>query len=46
MRLRMSACRPVISPSAISSAITPTATPSTEIAEISEMKACLRRAVR
>ena len=27
-------------------AITPTATPSTEMAEMSEMKACLRRAVR
>ena len=28
------------------SAITPTVTPSTETPEISEMKACLRRAVR
>jgi hypothetical protein len=28
------------------SAITPTTTPSTEMAEMIEMKACLRRAVR
>ncbi len=33
-------------PRAIRSAITPTPTPSIEIPEITEMKACLRRAVR
>ena len=33
-------------PSATISAITPTTTPSTEMAEITEMKACFRRAVR
>ena len=46
MRARISDCSPVISPSAISTAITPTATPSTATAEITEMKACFRRAVR
>ena len=35
-----------MSASAMSSAMTPTATPSTEISEISEMNACLRRASR
>ena len=42
MRSRSSPCRPVISASAMSTAITPTITPSTEISEISEMNACLR----
>ena len=46
IRSRSSAWRPVISASAISSAMTPTETPSTEISEISEMKACFRRASR
>jgi len=35
-----------MSASAISRAMTPTDTPSVEIAEMSEMKACLRRASR
>src|SRR5439155_15954908 len=38
--------RPVMRPRATMSAITPTTTPSTEMAEMTEMKACLRRAVR
>ena len=46
MRVRISPCRPVMSPRAMRSAITPTATPSTEMPEIREMKACFRRAVR
>ena len=46
MRSRSSPCRPVISASATISAITPTATPSVEMSEISEMNACLRRASR
>ena len=44
--LRISFCRPVMRPSATMSAITPTTTPSTEMAEMIEMKACLRLAVR
>src|SRR4029078_11618471 len=43
---RISRWRPVMSPSATISAMTPTTTPSTEIAEITEMKACFGRAVR
>src|SRR5690606_35794246 len=39
-------CTPVISASAMMTAITPTPTPRTETAEIREMKACRRRAVR
>ena len=45
-RSRSSPCRPVISASAMSSAITPTMTPSTEMKEMSEMNACLRLASR
>jgi len=37
---------PVISACATTSAITPTATPAIDTAEISEMKACRRRASR
>jgi hypothetical protein len=44
--LRISFWRPVMRPRATMSAITPTTTPSTEMAEMIEMKACLRRAVR
>ena len=40
------ALQPVISASAMISAITPTATPSVEISEMTEMNACLRRASR
>ena len=36
----------VISASAMTSAITPTVTPSVEINEMTEMNACLRRAIR
>src|SRR5688500_7795120 len=43
---RSSPCKPVMSASAISSAITPTVTPRVEIREISEMNACFRRASR
>src|SRR3954462_11409410 len=46
MRSRSSPCSPVINASATISAITPTATPSVEIREISEMNACLRLASR
>ena len=46
MRSRSSPCSPVISASAMISAITPTATPIVEISEMSEMNACLRRASR
>ena len=35
-----------MSPRAMKSAMTPTTTPSIEMAEMTEMKACLRRAVR
>ncbi len=35
-----------MSASTMSSAITPTATPSVEMSEMSEMKACFRRASR
>ena len=35
-----------MSPSATISAMTPTTTPSTEMDEMTEMNACLRRAVR
>ncbi len=44
MRSRSSPCRPVISASAMMSAITPTVTPSVETSEISDRNACLRRA--
>ena len=46
MRARISDCRPVIRPSAISTAITPIVTPSTATPEITEMNACLRFAIR
>ncbi len=46
IRSRSSPWRPVISASAISSAMTPTVTPRIEIREMSEMNACLRRASR
>ena len=46
MRSRISVCSPVVSASATTSAVTPTATPSAETNEISEMKACRRRATR
>src|SRR5262245_25602793 len=46
MRFRSSLWTPVISASAMTSAMTPTPTPRIETAEISEMNACLRRAVR
>jgi hypothetical protein len=46
MRSRSSCWRPVISASAMTSAITPTVTPSVEIAEITEMNACFRLASR
>src|SRR6476660_5076735 len=46
MRSRSSCCRPVISASAMTSAITPTMTPSVEISEMTEMNACLRLATR
>jgi hypothetical protein len=44
--VRIPRCSPVMSPSATMSAMTPTTTPSTEMAEITEMNACFRRAVR
>src|SRR4029450_11802578 len=46
MRSRSSPWSPGISAREMSRAITPTATPRTEISEISEMKACFRRASR
>ena len=46
MRSRSSFCSPVISASAISTAMTPTPTPMTEMKEISEMNACFRFASR
>jgi hypothetical protein len=46
MRSRSSSCRPVISASAMTSAMTPTVTPSAEISEMTEMKACFRLASR
>ena len=46
IRSRSSPWRPVISASAMSSAITPTVTPRIEMREINEMNACLRRASR
>src|SRR3954454_21518473 len=46
IRSRSSPWRPVISASAISSAITPTITPRIEMKEMSEMNACFRRASR
>ena len=46
MRARISDWRPVISPSAMSTAATPIVTPSTATPEMTEMKACLRFATR
>jgi len=46
MRSRISLWTPVMSASAMTSAITPTATPTIETPEISEMSAWRRRAVR
>src|SRR5262245_19418990 len=46
MRSRTSCWRPVISASAMTSAITPTVTPSVEMNEMTEMNACLRLASR
>ena len=46
IRERISDWSPVMRPRAISTAITPTATPVTATAEMTEMNACLRRAVR
>jgi hypothetical protein len=46
MRSRVSPCTPVMSASATMTAITPTPTPRIETAEISEMNAWRRRAVR
>ena len=46
MRSRSSPCTPVISASAMISAITPTPTPTIDTAEMSEMNAWRRRAVR
>ena len=46
MRSRSSPWRPVMSASTTRSAVTPTATPMPEMSEITEMKACFRRARR
>src|SRR5712691_6547864 len=46
MRSRSSCWRPVISASAITSAMTPTVTPSVEMNEMTEMNACFRFASR
>src|SRR6185436_2589602 len=46
MRSRSSPCRPVIRARAITSAMTPTMTPSVEMSEMTEMNACLRLASR
>src|ERR1043166_4757661 len=46
MRSRSSCCRPVIKASAMTSAITPTVTPSVEMNEMTEMNACFRLASR
>ena len=46
MRSRSSCCRPVITASAMTTAPTPTATPTVEISEMTEMNACFRFASR
>ena len=46
MRSRSSCCSPVISASAMISAMTPTVTPSVEMNEMTEMNACFRLASR
>ncbi len=46
MRSRTPCCRPVISASAMMSAITPTVTPSIDTSEMTEMNACFRFANR
>ena len=46
MRSRSSLCRPVISASAMTSAMTPTVTPRVEMSEMTEMNACFRLASR
>ena len=45
-RSRSSCCNPVITASETTTAMTPTATPSVEMSEMTEMNACFRLASR